>query len=227
MSAPFAVLLDLDGTLTDPKPGITESVRHALARLNETRGLGLAIPTQDELEWTIGPPLIDSFRLIAGRDHGEAGVAFYRERYGVTGLFENRVYDGVPQMLEALVAAGHRLFVATSKPRDYARRILEHFELAPAFARIHGSEFDGTNIHKPDLLRHILAVEGLDPARCVMIGDRKHDAIGAKANHIRALGVAWGYGSRAELAAAGFAAILEAPGDIPPATARIAASAGA
>jgi phosphoglycolate phosphatase len=222
VSAPFAVLLDLDGTLTDPKPGITESVRHALRRLNETRGLSLAIPTQDELEWTIGPPLIDSFRLIAGREHGEAGVAFYRERYGETGLFENRVYDGIPQALEALVGAGHRLFVATSKPRVYAQRILDHFDLARFFARVHGSEFDGTNIHKPDLLRHILAVEQLDPARCVMIGDRKHDAIGAKANHVAALAVAWGYGSREELAAAGFAGVIGTPGEIATAVARLA-----
>lgn len=222
MSAPCAVLLDLDGTLTDPKPGITESVRHALRRLNETRGLALAVPTPDDLEWTIGPPLIDSFRLLAGREHGEAGVGFYRERYGVVGLFENRVYDGVPQALTGLVDAGHRLFVATSKPRVYAQRILDHFDLARFFTRVHGSEFDGTNLHKPDLLRHILAVESLDPARCVMIGDRKHDAIGAKANHVAALAVAWGYGSREELAAAGFAGVIGAPAEIAPAVARLA-----
>lgn len=222
MSADFAVLLDLDGTLTDPKPGITESIRHALRRLNETAGLGLTIPSQDELEWTIGPPLIDTFRLLAGRDHGEAGVDFYRERYGEIGLFENRVYDGIPQALEAMRAQGRRLYVATSKPRVYAERIVGRFGLAPFFARVHGSEFDGTNIHKPDLLRHILAVEGIDPARAVMIGDRKHDAIGAKANHVAALGVGWGYGSREELTGAGLTTILEAPADMPVAVARMA-----
>lgn len=222
MSAPFAVLLDLDGTLTDPKIGITESVRHALRRLNETRGLSLAVPTKDELEWTIGPPLIDSFRQLVGDDLAAAGVGFYRERYGEIGLFENRVYDGVPEALAALVARGLPLFVATSKPRVFAQRITDRFDLSRFFVRVHGSELDGTNVHKPDLLRHLLAVEGLDPERCVMIGDRKHDAIGAKANAVAAVGVAWGYGTRAELAAAGFAAILEAPGDIPTAVARIA-----
>ncbi|MBL8589470.1 MAG: HAD family hydrolase [Methylobacteriaceae bacterium] len=222
MSRAFSVLLDLDGTLTDPKPGITESVRHALRRLNETRGLSLAIPSQDELEWTIGPPLIDSFRLIAGREHGEAGVAFYRERYADVGLFENRVYDGIPAALTALRAQGFRLFVATSKPRVFAERIVAHFGLARFFDRVHGSGLDGTNIHKPELLRHILAVEAIDPARAVMIGDRKHDAIGAKANHVAALGVAWGYGSRAELTDAGVATILETPDELPAAVARCA-----
>lgn len=226
MTFPPAVLFDLDGTLTDPKPGITESVRHALRRLNETRGLGLDIPTQDALEWVIGPPLIESFRQLVGADHADQGVAFYRERYAVTGLYENAVYPGVPDALATLRGEGYRLYVATSKPRVFAQKICAHFDLSRHFDAIHGSELDGRNIHKPDLLAHVVAQEGVDPSRAVMIGDREHDAIGAQAVGMPCLGVAWGYGSRAELQAAGVVALLATREEIAPAVRNLLRVAG-
>jgi len=210
----YVSLFDLDGTLTDPKPGVTGCIRHALERLNAVYGLSLDIPEPDALEWVIGPPLAETFRLLAGPDHCAAGLAFYRERYGVTGLFENEVYPGIPLALAQLQAHGWTMFVATSKVRVYAERIVEHFGLSPFFKAVHGSEFDGTNAHKPDLLRHIIATEGIDPARAVMIGDRKHDAIGAKANGVQSIGAGWGYGSDAELREAGVWRILASPGEI-------------
>lgn len=216
-----AAIFDLDGTLTDPKPGITESVRHALRRLNETRGLGLDVPSQDALEWVIGPPLIESFRALAGPDHADEAVAFYRERYSVTGLYENAVYAGVPEALAQLKAEGYRLYVATSKPRVFAEKICAHFDLSRYFRAIHGSELDGRNIHKPDLLAHVVAQEAIDIARAVMIGDRKHDAIGARAVGVACIGVIWGYGSREELTAAEVVAVLTRRDEIVPTVNRL------
>lgn len=216
-----AAIFDLDGTLTDPKSGITESVRYALKRLNEIHGLNIAIPTQDELQWVIGPPLVDSFRLLAGVDYADAGVALYRERYAPVGLYENAVYPGIPEALAELKRQGYRLYVGTSKPRVFAQKICDHFDLTKYFDVIHGSELDGRNIHKPDLLRFVVAQEGIDPARAVMIGDRKHDAIGAKAVGIPTIGVDWGYGSREELEKAGVAMVLSQRDEIVPAVNRL------
>lgn len=223
LSAPAAIF-DLDGTLTDPKPGITESVRYALKRLNEIHGLSLAIPTQDELQWVIGPPLVDSFRLLAGVDYADAGVALYRERYAPVGLYENAVYPGIPEALDALKTQGYRLYIATSKPRVFAQKICDYFKLTSYFNAIHGSELDGRNIHKPDLLRYVVTQENVDPQRAVMLGDRKHDAIGAKAVGIPAIGVDWGYGSREELEKAEVVAILSRREEIAPAVNRVVAA---
>jgi phosphoglycolate phosphatase len=204
------VLFDLDGTLTDPKVGITGSIRHAMAELG--RPLGDKV----DLDWCIGPPLIDAFaRLLDGdRGRAEAGVAAYRARYGVVGLYENEVYPGIPELLDALVADGRRLVLATSKPRVFAERILAHFDLARRFAAIHGSELDGTRVHKTDLLPWILAREGIEAATAVMVGDREHDVFGARAAGLAAIGVAWGYGSRAELTAAGATWVADAIPDL-------------
>ncbi len=206
---PTAVIFDLDGTLTDPKPGITGCVRDALGRL------GVPVPDADALDWVIGPPLRQSFLTLTGSEAmADEGVRLYRERYGVTGLFENAVIPGIPALLAGLESHGIALYVATSKPRDYARRILDHFGLAGAFRAIHGSEFDGTRSDKRDLLRHVVEAEGVRAGTSVMIGDREHDVIGAGVVGIRTIGVRWGYGSDHELREAGAAALVDHPRDI-------------
>jgi phosphoglycolate phosphatase len=202
-------LFDLDGTLTDPKTGITRSVQYALDKL------GRPVPEADELTWMIGPPLIASFATVLGSsENAQEALRLYRERFGEIGLFENEVYAGIPALLQTLRERGVRLFVATSKPHVYARRILDHFELSRFFSGIYGSELDNRNADKCDLIRHILEQERFDPAGAVMIGDRKHDAIGAKANGLAAIGVTWGYGCRQELLDAGVACLVDAPHDL-------------
>ena len=199
-------LFDLDGTLTDPKAGITRSIQYALDKL------GQPVPDADALTWMIGPPLIASFaKLLGGPGDAQEALRLYRERFAVTGLFENEVYAGIPAVLQDLRDRGARLFVATSKPHVYARRILDHFELSRFFSGIYGSELDNRNADKRDLIRHILDQERFDPAGAVMIGDREHDAIGAKANGLAAIGATWGYGSRQELLDAGVACLVDAP----------------
>lgn len=198
---------DLDGTLTDPKPGICGSAQFAL------RELGLPAPPQDELEWLIGPPMIESMRKLAG-DRAEEGLRLYRQRYGETGLFENRVYDGIPELLERLRADGWRLLVATSKAEPYAIRIVEHFGLDGFFGRVYGAGLDGSLMHKDELLSFALKDSAVDPARAAMIGDRKFDVLGAEANALQTIGVLWGYGGRAELQEAGAAAIVSAPHEV-------------
>ena len=204
-----AVFIDLDGTLTDPKPGITGCIRHAQEKL------GLPVSHADDLTWCIGPPMQESLSAIAGSEEaGARMLVHYRERYGRVGLFENSVYPGVPEALMALRVAGPRLYVATSKARVYAERILDHFNLAGYFDRIFGSELDGTNMRKTDLLRFALSETGENPAKALMVGDREHDAIGARAHGLTPIGVLWGYGSREELEAAGVERMLERPAQL-------------
>jgi len=204
------VFFDLDGTLTDPKIGITASIQHALEKLN------LPVPTQDELTWCIGPPLRASFvALLGGEEHADRAVALYRERFGDTGLFENELYAGIEEALTAVAASGRKLFVATSKPHVFADRIIDHFGLRKYFGRVFGSELDGTRVDKSELLRYALEETATDPASTVMIGDRKHDMIGAANNGMSAIGVLYGYGSRDELTKAGAAHLCKSPGEIP------------
>jgi phosphoglycolate phosphatase len=204
-----AVFFDLDGTLTDPKPGITRSIQHALA------GLGRTPPPMDELLWCIGPPLSETFARLLG-DGGlvEEAIRLYRERFGVVGLFENTLYPEIPAAVAAVRAAGHRTFVVTSKPRVFAARIVDHFALAPFFDAVHGSELDGTRADKGDLIGHVLAAEGLDPAAVVMVGDREHDVIGARRCGVRCIGVSYGYGSEAELRAHGATLVAASPPEV-------------
>jgi phosphoglycolate phosphatase len=205
------LLLDLDGTLTDPKIGILVSVQHAL------RELGEVVPLIDELHWCIGPPLKEAFTTMFGADRQEciaAGVRHFRERFGEVGLFENEVYPGIREALADLLEQGHQLHIATSKPEVFARRILEHFHLAEPFASINGSELDGTRSDKGELIAHILETQNISAADAVMIGDRKHDILGARRNGVRGIGVLWGYGSREELEGAGASACLEAPREL-------------
>ena len=205
------LLFDLDGTLTDPALGITRCYRHALA------ALGREAPPTDALLRLIGPPLRQNFRALLGTDDPvlvERAVALYRERYAHTGLFENEAYPGVEAMLADLRAAGFRLFVATSKLARFVAPILERFRLAEHFAGVHGTALDGSLDDKSDLLAHLLASERLDPAATLMIGDREHDVFAARRNRVGALGVTYGYGARAELAAAGADFICDTPAEV-------------
>lgn len=191
------ILFDLDGTLTDPREGITRSIQYALEKL------GIIEPDLSKLEHFIGPPLLQAFLQFYGFDEAKAwqAVNFYRERFKVTGLYENEVFEGVIELLETLVAQGRHLYVATSKPWEFAREIARHFDFAKHFKVIYGSELDGTRTNKVELLAHLLKEEGLDPAHTLMIGDRKHDLIGARANGLDVVAVGYGFGSREELEA--------------------------
>ncbi len=201
------VFLDLDGTLTDPKPGITRSIRHALIELR------LGAPAEDDLTWCIGPPLLGSFETLTGDPVlAPQALALYRERFGEIGLYENRVYDGVPEMLAALREAGCRMWLATSKPHVYAARIAAHFGLDDWLEGLFGSELDGTRADKTELLAQALLTTGADPSRAVMLGDRKHDIVGARENRIAGVGALWGYGGEAELTEAGARTLARDPG---------------
>ena len=191
------VLFDLDGTLTDPREGITRSIQFGLSKL------GIDEPDLTRLEHFIGPPLLQAFMATYGFDEARAweAMGFYRERFAVTGLYENHVFDGVTPLLEELVGQGRQLFIATSKPQVYAREIARHFDFARHFNVIYGSELDGTRTHKVELIRHLLTEQGLDPAQTLMIGDRKHDLIGARENGLDAAAVGYGFGSFEELSA--------------------------
>ena len=197
------IFFDLDGTLTDPFEGISKSIVYALERLGEDA------PDDAVLRSFIGPPLLASFGTLLGAERAKDALAFYRERFGDVGWRENRPYDGIQGLLEALGAAQHTLYVATSKPRVFAQKIVEHFGLAGHFATVFGSELDGRNAEKPDLLQYALsATSAQDP---VMVGDREHDVIGAKKNDMPVIGVTWGYGTDQELRDAGADQIANSP----------------
>ena len=209
-------LFDLDGTLTDPREGITRSLAYALERM------GRVPPPLDEMTFAIGPPLRRSIsRLLGNDDHGtvERALAFYRERFADVGLYENAPYEGIAEALQTLRAGNARLLVATSKPRVYAERIVRHFGLDRHFAAVHGCELDGTREDKRDLLEHLLGHHGIVGKACVMVGDRDVDMRAALHHGAGALGALWGYGSRAELEEAGAHALCDAPRDLPAALA--------
>ena len=205
-----AIFLDLDGTLIDPKEGITLSIQYAL------RELGADVPAQDDLTWCIGPPLWDSFRVLMG-EHADVNraVELYRERYIEKGVHEAEVYEGIDDMLLDLRAFGLPLYVATSKAHSYATTIIENFGIEHYVDGLFGSELDGTNSAKTDLLAHALAETGADPHRSVMIGDRRYDIEGAVNNDICTLGALWGYADEQELHLAEADALAGAPEDVP------------
>jgi phosphoglycolate phosphatase len=206
-------LLDLDGTLVESGPSIIASIHDAM------RAVGHPLDPAEDLSWVVGPPLHDIFgRLLdpfGGGEKVEVAAAAYRNSYDTVGLFAAKPYATIPAMLDALAAEGFSLLVATSKPASVARRILAHVGLAPKFRAIYGAAVDGVLSHKPELISYILATQGLDPSRVVMVGDRSFDIFGAHANEVRAIGVLWGYGDRAELEQAGADALAEAPGELP------------
>jgi phosphoglycolate phosphatase len=191
------ILFDLDGTLTDPKEGITRCIRFSLDRL------GVEPPHEDHLTWCIGPPLRESFsRLLNTRDEAllDQALFHYRSRYSETGMFENAVYPEIIPSLQRIRGAGLRIFLATSKPRVFAAKILDHFDLTRFFHAVHGSELDGRLSNKGELIAHILDSENLDPRATLIVGDRSHDIIGGKGNGIMTAAVTYGYGSREEIA---------------------------
>ena len=205
-----ALLFDLDGTLTDPYEGIASCLRFAMERM------GRPLAADAECRRYIGPPIQSVFGALCGTDDEStiaAAVGFYRERFGPTGLYENRVYPGVPAMLERL-ARDRVLYVCTSKPAVYASRIVAHFELGGFFRAVYGSELDGARTDKAHLIAWLLEREGLAARTTAMIGDREHDAIGARANGVTPYGVLWGYGSEDELRTAGIAGAFATPADV-------------
>ena len=205
------MLLDLDGTLTDPFLGISRSIVHAIEQQ------GLPVPETQSLESWIGPSLLQSFAKYfesVGSGDSELALKHYRERFSEKGLFENTVYDGIPELLRTLVKSGCNLYLATAKPIVYAKQIVKHFGLDQSITHSYGAELDGTRADKVDLLQYIIDQENLDPARCVMVGDRKHDMVGARYHGMRAIGVLWGYGSEAELLEAGAEHLVESPSQL-------------
>lgn len=201
------ILFDLDGTLTDPKLGITRAVQYALHHY------GITADNLDELEPFIGPPLSDSFQDFYGfsKEKADEAIEMFREYFRDKGIFENKVYEGIPEMLKALKDMGHTLIVATSKPTEFAQRILKHFDLNQFFDFVAGSTFDQSRSAKADVIAHVYEAYGFDPKSTIMVGDRKHDLIGAAAHNLPAIGVSYGYGSLEELQAESPFAIADSP----------------
>lgn len=205
---PTHIYFDLDGTLTDPFEGITKCILYALDKL------GFAHPTSEYLYSCIGPPLYDTFPQMVGKELTLKAIDFYRERFDEIGWLENKPYNGIHDALAAVANSGCVLFVATSKPRIAARRIIEHFEMSQYFETVYGCELDGTRANKAELLNYAVQ-ENPHASSRTMIGDREHDLIGAVANGIRPIGVSYGYGSSEELNAAGATAIAHSPAELP------------
>lgn len=204
-------LFDLDGTLTDPGIGITNSVMYALEKFN------IHVSDRKELYPFIGPPLVDSFRKYYNFSEKQAlrAVEYYREYFRAGGIFENTVYEGIPEMLEELNNRNATVALATSKPYEFSVQILDHFDLHKYFDCIGAATMDGSISWKADVIRHLLDKLGvIDKSSVLMIGDRDQDVEGAKANGLHCAGVLWGYGSKDELTNAGadYTAVL--PSDI-------------
>lgn len=200
------VLFDLDGTLTDPEEGITESIRYALSFF------GIEECDRSKLRLFIGPPLKSSFQEFYGMDGDQVDLAIakYRERFADKGLYENAVYVGIEKLLASLKEAGAYVALATSKPTVYALRILEHFGLDRYFDFALGSELDGTRTAKADVVAEVIAhFSETDLTKFVMVGDRSHDMIGARSNGIDSIGVLYGYGLREELVENGATYVAE------------------
>ena len=190
------VLFDLDGTLTDSKIGITKSVQYALSKFN------IREANLDNLESFIGPPLSESFQKNYGFEPSQAqdAVDFYREYFSTSGMYENAVYPGIPDLLADLKSKRKELMVATSKPTVFANQILNAFNLYQYFTTVVGSHLDGTRTSKTEIIGHALSTLGRPiKSSAVMVGDREHDVIGARGNTIDSIAVTYGYGSLLEL----------------------------
>ncbi|MCB5101404.1 HAD family hydrolase [Streptococcus mutans] len=194
------ILFDLDGTLTNPALGITNSLAYALEKFN------IEVTDKKELYRFIGPPLQDSFENFYhfSKEDSLKAVDFYRDYFRHKGLYENEVYQGIPDLLERLKDQGKKLLVATSKPEEFARQILKHFELFDYFDLVAGASMDGSRRLKGDVIAYALtSAQVSDLSATIMIGDREHDIIGAKKNGLDAIGVLYGFGNREELKKAG------------------------
>ncbi|MCP4302367.1 MAG: HAD hydrolase-like protein [Gammaproteobacteria bacterium] len=202
------IYFDLDGTLTDPYEGITKCILYALDEL------GFPHPSDEYLHSCIGPPLYDTFPDMVGEDLTLKAIDLYRDRFVDVGWKENEPYEGILDALEAICHAGHTLFVATSKPHEQAKRIVDHFSIGEFIEDVYGCELDGTRSNKVELLEYAIAENPSAEAR-TMVGDRKHDLIGAVANNMRPIGVSYCYGSVEELTVAGAAGIASTPLGLP------------
>lgn len=203
------ILFDLDGTLTDPKEGITKCVQHAL------RHFGIEKECE-ELECFIGPPLKEQFMAYASltEEEGEKAVEIYRERFAPIGLFENRIYDGILSMLDNLKKQGKILAVATSKPHVFANKIAEKYGISPYLTLLEGSELDGRNTDKALVIENAMKKLGATPENTVMVGDRIHDCEGALKNGIKCIGVSFGYAQEGELQSGGAEIIANSVGEL-------------
>lgn len=211
MAPAATVLLDLDGTLSDSRPGIAASFRFTLGEM------GHDPDATGDLTWAVGPPIAVSIqRLLSlyGDDRVDRAVQIYRARYSEIGLYDCSVFPGVLAMLEGLRDAGSTMFVATSKRRDFADRVIDHLNLRAFVGGVYGALPGGGLDEKQDLLSHIIATENLTAGAPVMVGDRLHDIHAAKANGLRSIGVLWGYGGAEELSAAGADAMAETPDNV-------------
>jgi len=194
------ILFDLDGTLTNPEIGITSSVMYALEKFN------IKVEDRRVLHPFIGPPLKYSFQIFYGlsEEESELAIKYYRERFSVTGLFENEVYEGVENLLQELRTSGKTLIIATSKPEEFTLRILEHFDLLKYFDFVAGATMDGSRGEKADVITYALEISGIeDKSQAIMIGDRNYDILGAKENGLDSIGVLYGFGDYEELTEAG------------------------
>lgn len=201
------LLFDLDGTLTDSTEGILKCLENAITQME------FEVPEDTNI--FLGPPIRQSFAEFLGMNAGQVdeAVRIFRERYSTVGLFENRVYDGIPEMLERLKSGGKRLMVATSKPLVYAVRIFDRFGLSKYFEFVGGAELDGTRDYKDEVIEYVLAQTGIaDRSTVLMIGDRRQDVLGAHKTGIKCMGILWGYGSIEELREAGADYFAETPG---------------
>ena len=205
------VLLDLDGTLSDSRPGIAACFRHTLT------ALGHGAEAAGDLTWAVGPPIAVSLqRLLApfGDDRVEQALAIYREHYSAVSIYDCSVYPGVAAMLDTLREQGRTLCIATSKRRDYAERVIDYLDLRRYLRAVYGAMPGGGLDRKADLLAYILSEERFAAGDCVMLGDRYHDIEAAKANDVRSIGALWGYGGRDELEQAGADWIAARPDDV-------------
>ncbi len=204
------IFFDLDGTLTDPKVGITRCIQYALQKL------GRPIPCTDDLLWCIGPPLIESLKKLLGEDssRAESALAFYRERFDAIGKFENEIYPEIPGTLAKLNNQGITLYVATSKPEIYANDIIAHFNMGTFFKKIYGSRLNGDLADKGSLLSHIFQNEMISSDTALMVGDRCYDMLAAAKNGIRCLGVTYGYGTEKELLNSGARYTARSPHEV-------------
>ncbi|MBT2639828.1 HAD family hydrolase [Bacillus sp. ISL-39] len=196
MAAYKVILLDLDGTITDPKAGITRSVQYALEKMN------IAAPDADQLEGFIGPPLQVSFAEYFDFDERqtEKAIGFYRERFKEKGILENELYPNIPDLLKFLREQNFSLVIATSKPTVFADHIVKHFKIDHYFDLVVGSNLNGTRTSKTEIIEFILnEYNQYKPEEFIMVGDRKHDIEGAGNNGIDSIGVTYGYGSLEEL----------------------------
>jgi len=205
------ILFDLDGTLTDPGIGITNSVMYALKKF------GIEVDDRASLYKFIGPPLLESFQKFYGfsKEDSELGLKYYREYFKPKGLYENKVYEGIESLLQELKKKGKKLLIATSKPEEFAIEILKHFHLLDYFDFVAGASMDEKRVKKADVITYALESYGItDKSSVIMVGDREHDVLGAKENELKSIGVLYGYGDYEELVHAGADYIAQNPEDI-------------